>query len=134
MRAFVAVPLQRRGETIGAISLLSREPRDFTPADIGRIESLADMLSVALANAELVENLRQAEWRFRTLFRAAPDAVLTVFNSGRVREANDCVRDLLGLDPMQVVGQRFVDLVRAEDRERLDASMRDALAGRPPSR
>ncbi|HET7458433.1 MAG TPA: ATP-binding protein [Gemmatimonadaceae bacterium] len=131
VRAFVAVPLQRRGETIGAISLLSREPRDFTPADIGRIESLADMLSVALANAELVENLRQAEWRFRTLFRAAPDAVLTVFNSGRVREANDCVRDLLGLDPVQVVGQRFVDLVRAEDRDRLDASLRDALAGRP---
>ncbi|HWJ21179.1 MAG TPA: ATP-binding protein [Gemmatimonadaceae bacterium] len=131
VRAFVVVPVQRRGKTIGAISLVSRRPHRFTAADLVRIESLTDMLSVALANAELVENLRQAEWRFRTLFRAAPDAVLTVLQSGRVREANDCVRDMLGLDPVQVVGRSFADLVRAEDRERLEASLRDALAGRP---
>ena len=131
LRAILVVPIQRRGETIGALSLGTVATRHFTPLEVERIESLTDMLSVALANAELVENLRQAEWRFRTLFRAAPDAVLTVFQSGRIREANDCVRDLVGLDPMQVVGRSFGDLVRPDDRAPLEQALRSALAGRP---
>ena len=130
MRGVVLVPIQRRGETIGALSLATVTPRRFTKLEVERIESLTDMLSVALANAELVENLRQAEWRFRTLFRAAPDAVLTVLQSGRIREANDCVRDLLGLDPVQVVGRAFGELVRPEDRGPLEETRRGALAGR----
>lgn len=131
VRGMVVVPIQRRGETIGALALVTREPRRFTAADLARIESLTDMLGVALANAELVETLRQAEWRFRTLFRAAPDAVLTVLPSGRVREANDAVREIVGLDPAQVVGRPFASLVRPEDRPALDEALRRALAGRP---
>lgn len=131
LRGVVVVPIQRRGETLGALALATRRPRRFTAADLARIESLTDMLGVALANAELVETLRQAEWRFRTLFRAAPDAVLTVLSSGRVREANDAVRDLVGLDPTQVVGRPFASLVRPEDRPALEEALRRALAGRP---
>ena len=131
LRAILVVPIKRRGETIGALSLGTVEPRNFTALEVGRIESLTDMLSVALANAELVENLRQAEWRFRTLFRAAPDAVLTVLQSGRIREANDCVRDIVGLDPIRVVGRSIGDLVQPDDRARLEETLRSALAGRP---
>ena len=54
----------------------------------------------AALHRKAVESLRQAEWRFRTLFRAAPDVVLTVLQSGRVREANDAVRDVVGKDPV----------------------------------
>ena len=68
----------------------------ITEREVAHVEAMADLLSVALANAELVETLRKTEWRFRTLFRAAPDAVLTVLQSGRIREANDAVQDLVG--------------------------------------
>ena len=75
---------------------------------------MADLLSVALANAELFETMRQAEWRFRTLFRAAPDAVLTVLQTtGRIREANDAVRDVFGLEPHQVIGRTLRRAARA---------------------
>ena len=59
------------------MAVATNEPREFTSADLERIEAMGDLVSVSLENAELVETLRQAEWRFRTLFRAAPDAVLT---------------------------------------------------------
>ena len=95
--ALVAIPLQRRGEWIGAMMLFVRAKRSFTEREMAHVEAMADLLSVALANAELVETLRKAEWRFRTLFRAAPDAVLTVLESGRIREANDAVRDVVGM-------------------------------------
>ena len=127
---FAIIPIVRRGECIGAVTLSSLEPREFLPPELERVEAMADLLSVALSNAELVETLRQAEWRFRTLFRAAPDAVLTVLvPSGRVREANDAVRDVFGLDPANVVGRVLADLVVDEDREKLEAALTAAVSG-----
>src|SRR5918992_1144020 len=128
---FAIIPIVRRGECIGAVTLASHEPRAFLPAELERVEAMADLLSVALSNAELVETLRQTEWRFRTLFRAAPDAVLTVLKSGRVREANDAVREVFGLDPANVVGRVLADLVVEEDRQKLDAALTAAAAGAP---
>src|SRR3712207_6411539 len=57
------IPIVRRGECIGSVMLASLEPREFTPAELERVEAMADLLSVALSNAELVETLRQAEWQ-----------------------------------------------------------------------
>src|SRR4051812_46739128 len=131
VKGLAIVPLARRGERIGAVTVGTRDERTFTAADLERIEAMSDLLSVALENAELVETLRQAEWRFRTLFRAAPDAVFTVMQSGRIREANDAVRDVTGVDPLQVVGRPVVDLVGESDREKLRAALQSTFDGVP---
>ncbi|HEX6536137.1 MAG TPA: ATP-binding protein [Gemmatimonadaceae bacterium] len=130
-RAAVVIPLQRRGECIGAVALFSRRGHRFTEGEVSHVEAMADLLSVALANADLVETLRKAEWRFRTLFRVAPDAVFTVFESGRIREANDAVRDVLGLHPLQVVGRTLEEFVVEEERDRLREEFARVLAGAP---
>jgi two-component system NtrC family sensor kinase len=131
IRGVAIVPISRRGERIGAVTVGTTEPRAFTPADLERIEAMGDLLSVSLENAELVETLRQAEWRFRTLFRAAPDAVFTVLQSGRIREANDAVRDVTGADPLQAVGLPVVDLVVEADRDKLKTALDATFAGTP---
>ena len=131
VHGMAVVPIARRGERIGAVTLVTSEPREFCSAELEHVSAMADVLSVALENAELVETLRQAEWRFRTLFRAAPDAVCTVLQSGRIREANDAVRDVTGFDPRQVVGRTFVELVAPSDRPRLQQALDKAFAGAP---
>jgi two-component system NtrC family sensor kinase len=130
-RSAVVIPLQRRGQCIGAITLLSRSPRHYSDTDVAHVEAMADLLSVALANADLLETLRKAEWRFRTLFRAAPDAVLTVFESGRIREANDAVHDIFGVHPVQMVGRTLDEFVVAEDVGRLRQELAHVLNGAP---
>jgi len=130
MRGVASVPIARRGERIGAVSLVTRDSREFSTTELERIESMTDLLSVSLENAELVETLRKTEWRFRTLFRAAPDAVFTVLQSGRIREANDAVREITGLEPRLSVGREIVDLVAEVDRPPLQSAMDAALAGR----
>jgi len=130
-RAVVVIPLQRRGECIGAIMLVARAPRSFTESELSHVEAMADLLSVALANADLLETLRKAEWRFRTLFRVAPDAVLTLFASGRIAEANDAVRDILGLYPAQVVGRTLEEFVTEEEIVRFRAELGKVLGGAP---
>ena len=131
MGSVLVVPLERRGEVIGAVGVGATAYDAFTADTLARVESMTDMLTVALANAELVETLRQTEWRFRTLFRAAPDAVLTVLAGGRVREANDAVRELTGTDPMNVVGSMLIDLVVPDDRSRVEQALATAAAGSP---
>ena len=129
--SLAVIAISRRGDRIGAVALVTAKQREFTTADLERIEAMSDLLSVSLENAELVETLRQTEWRFRTLFRAAPDAVFTVLQSGRIREANDAVRDVTGADPMQLVGREVVDLVIASDRELLRSALNVTFAGTP---
>ena len=129
--SLAVIAISRRGDRIGAVALVTAKRREFTTADLERMEAMSDLLSVSLENAELVETLRQTEWRFRTLFRAAPDAVFTVLQSGRIREANDAVRDVTGADPMQLVGREVVDLVIASDREVLRSALNVTFAGTP---
>jgi two-component system NtrC family sensor kinase len=132
MHAVAIVPVQRRGERIGAVTIASARDTAFTRLQLERVEAMSDLLSVALANAELFETMRQAEWRFRTLFRAAPDAVLTVLQTtARVREANDAMREVFGLEPHQVVGRSLVDLVAEHDRAALERILASAFAGTP---
>jgi two-component system NtrC family sensor kinase len=129
--SIAVVPIVRRGERIGAVTVGTARERVFTPADLERMEAMGDLLALSLDNAELVEALRQTEWRFRTLFRAAPDAVLTVLSSGHIREANDAVRDVTGFEPSHVVGQALEHLVSESDRDRLHAALEATFAGTP---
>ena len=132
LRGMAVVPVQRRGDRIGAVTIASQRAHTFSPLELERVEAMADLLSVALANAELFETMRQAEWRFRTLFRAAPDAVLTVLQTtGRVREANDAVREVFGLEPHQVVGRQLLDVIVPDDQPILEEALRKAFAGQP---
>ena len=129
VRGILIVPINRRRERIGAVAVTSRTPRAFTPVEIARVEAMTDLLTVTLSNAELVESLRQAEWRFRTLFRAAPDVVLTVLQSGRVREANDAVREVAGIDPVHLVGRMLADIVLPDDRGLVIDALARAIDG-----
>jgi two-component system, NtrC family, sensor kinase len=132
LHGMAVVPVQRRGDRIGAVTVASARVHTFSPLELERVEAMSDLLSVALANAELFETMRQAEWRFRTLFRAAPDAVLTVLHTtGRVREANDAVRDVFGRDPHQVVGRTLLELVLPADRPTLEEALGKAFSGAP---
>ena len=123
------VPVKRRRQRIGGLSVLSHRPREWSDAELRRIEAMSDMLSVALDNAEHVENLRQAESRFRTLFRAAPDAILTVLPRGEITEANDSARELTGIPSEALKGRLFTELVAGEDRLAVMRALEGALKG-----
>jgi two-component system NtrC family sensor kinase len=130
LHGVAVVPIQRRGERVGAVTIGSQRVRTFSALELERVEAIADLLAFALANAELFESMRRAEWRFRTLFRAAPDAVLTVLQTtGRIREANDAVRAVFGLETYQVIGRTLIELIVPEDRPALEEALGRAFAG-----
>jgi PAS domain S-box-containing protein len=68
MRSAIVVPLNARGRTLGAISLVStREGRRYGEEDLRLAELVARRAAVALDNARLFAWVRAAEQRYRTL-------------------------------------------------------------------
>ena len=59
-RSEVALPLQARGEIIGAVDMQSTEPLAFGEEDIAVLQTLADQIALAINNARLFEQAQAA--------------------------------------------------------------------------
>ena len=61
MTSGLIVPLSDRGRVIGAVSVQSREVRQFGEEDVGFLESLSNLLATSLQRAESEEALNHAQ-------------------------------------------------------------------------
>jgi signal transduction histidine kinase/CheY-like chemotaxis protein/HPt (histidine-containing phosphotransfer) domain-containing protein len=59
-RAALATPLLRDGTPIGVLVVVQFEPRPFIDRQIALLESFADQAAIAIENARLVQDLREA--------------------------------------------------------------------------
>jgi GAF domain-containing protein len=95
-RAVLAAPLGVRGRVLGAITLLYREPRNFSHDDISLAESFADQTALAVENARLhVQTLRRSR-DLEALYRA--DDVL--YRSLRLPDVLHALVDV-GIDALE---------------------------------
>ncbi|MHB8576773.1 MAG: GAF domain-containing protein, partial [Dehalococcoidia bacterium] len=110
----VAVPLQRAGEVFGLISISRPSPESYTPAQIALLETFAEQAVIAIENANLFNDLREAlEQQTATaeilgIISSSPTDLQPVFTAVAER-----AQRLLGSDTALVVlrdgdGIRFV--------------------------
>jgi GAF domain-containing protein len=59
-RSEMALPLQARGEIIGALDVQSREPGAFSDEDVEVLQTLADQVAIAISNARLFRQAQEA--------------------------------------------------------------------------
>jgi PAS domain S-box-containing protein len=148
-RSAVVVPLQARGRTLGAISVLRLEPhkpfgqaeRPYGQEDLELAGELARRAALAIDNARLFSDLRRLEQRLEAILTSVADAITVVDSSGQTVFANQAAADLLKVSsPDELTGAepgtimpRF--LVTDEEGRELDlASMpgRRLFAGEQP--
>jgi GAF domain-containing protein len=67
-RSEMAIPLRVAGNVIGALDVQSTQTNGFSPEDIGVLTTLADQIAVAIENARLFGETRQALDESRTMF------------------------------------------------------------------
>ncbi len=75
IRSALFVPVIHKGRLLGVANFLSTEVGDFDEEDVRNLMTLANNLSIAIENAELLESLRQSEARFRRLAENAQDLI-----------------------------------------------------------
>ncbi len=59
-RSEMALPLQARGDIIGALDVQSTEPEAFSEEDVAVLQTLADQLAVAISNARLLQQVQES--------------------------------------------------------------------------
>ncbi|MBI2081122.1 MAG: GAF domain-containing protein [candidate division NC10 bacterium] len=66
-RAYLGLPLHRRGQLVGVLSLYGKKVGAFTPEDVELGTGLVEQVTLALEKAELLRRERQERDRLRTL-------------------------------------------------------------------
>lgn len=99
-RAVLAVPLVVHDRVIGALSVAAVTGRTFSPAEVGLAQAFADQATVALENARLFEETRQALADLRKaqeeLVRGATMRALGELASGTAHHLNNLLAIVLG--------------------------------------
>ena len=66
-KAFVSIPLQAKGNVLGVLNVLSYSPHRFTEDDMKLFQAIADLVGVAIEQADLYARLRQDKKHYRSL-------------------------------------------------------------------
>ena len=66
-KSFVSIPLKARGNVLGVLNVFSYSPHRFTEDDINLFQAIADLVGVAIVQAELYARLRQDKERYRSM-------------------------------------------------------------------
>jgi len=114
-RTFLAVPLVRAGEAIGAVTIRRAEVRPFTGRQIELLRVFADQAVIAIENTRLLNELRESLQQQT----ATADVLKVISNSPAVLQA---VFDTIVTNVVRLCGAAFGDLHRLEGgRIKLDA-------------
>jgi GAF domain-containing protein len=59
-RSEMALPLQARGQIIGALDVQSQEPQAFSDEDVAVLQTLADQVALAISNTRLLQQVQES--------------------------------------------------------------------------
>ena len=121
------VPIRHGNEVIGLLSLQSYRFNAYTKDDLAALQSLADYCGGALERIRGIEALRESEERFRSLSESMPVGVFRTDAEGRRTYINARWYSITGVTEENALGEKWIESIHAEDRERVRQSWRTAL-------
>jgi len=121
-RSELALPLVSRGEVIGALSTQSTKEAAFTDEDIAVLQTMADQVANAIANARLYDEAHRERSLLQALLNNSPDYIFFKDRESRFIRTNKAhAQNLLGVsDPREIEGKTDFDLFpgKEEDTQR----------------
>lgn len=119
----LAVPILFDCQVLGVINLESEQLDAFTTDDITFAQSIAELLAIALKNAqrftamqqesikraEIEAALRRSEELYRGLIQSLDSFIVIIDQDGGVRYVNDTAAQHLSLPPEHIIGRTLFD-------------------------
>ena len=127
-RAFVAVPLLRRGSRVAALGAALEGPHTWTSRETSLLHASAEHVWNALEARRLDSQLRESELRFRGLTSHAPVGIFETDVGGQCIFVNEKWCALAGMNPEAARGNGWVTAIHHADREGVFAAWRAATA------
>jgi len=120
----VMVPMISSNRVVGILAL-GREDSGtpFNERDLSLLTTFANQAAVATRNAELYQDMRASESKYRTLVEQAGDAIFVIDGNGVLDSVNPMALKLLGYSEQEFSQLNFLDLVGPEYRQRLTGEL-----------
>ncbi len=114
-RSELALPLVSRGKAIGALTIQSTQEAAFSDEDIAVLQTMADQLANAIANARLYRALAREQYLMKALMENVPDYIYFKDNESRFIMTTSAHLKTFGLsDPAWIVGKTDFDFFSEE--------------------
>lgn len=94
----ICVPMLIGGRVIGVLNVNATRRHIFTPGEAKALNILVNIAGTALDNAELHQNVKQAEEKYRSIFENAVEGIFQTTPDGRFLSANPAMARMLGYD------------------------------------
>jgi diguanylate cyclase (GGDEF)-like protein/PAS domain S-box-containing protein len=141
--AYLVLPLRSRGETLGAVSLLSRQARVYGADEFATAGEFVRRASAAVDNALLYEaavdaraaaeatrtRLEQSEHFARTIISSVRQGIIVYDRDFRCQVWNRFMEEMTGLAAGDVLGRPALELFPHLRLQGFDALLQRALAG-----
>jgi PAS domain S-box-containing protein len=132
-RSILCVPLQTKGQVIGAIEVINKESGTFDQEDLRLLTSMAAPAATAIENARLYDQAqreitkhkraeeawRESEERLNTLLSGMPTGIVLIdAETHKITDANPIAIEMIGASREQVIGSVCHNYICPADRER----------------
>lgn len=124
VRSGIHIILRFHSRALGAFNVGAEMPEAFTPKDLDDTREMADLLALALYNAQVFGELRESESRYRDLVEHIHDVICTHDLEGRLLSVNPSASRLLGYEPDELVGMNVRDILAPETRDEFEEYLR----------
>lgn len=105
--ALAAVPIWSDNRIVAVLELVRPPGVSFAVAEVERLAQIADHAGAGYQTAKAGAALRESEERYRRLFSAATDAIVTLDRQGTVTSFNEAAEALWNVSAARVVGVRW---------------------------
>jgi two-component system, cell cycle sensor histidine kinase and response regulator CckA len=103
----LSVTIPGRDAPFGVLGAHTVSQRTFTGDDINFLQSVANVVALAIDRARSVEAIRQNEERMRAILEAAAEGVVIVNAAGRIEFVNAKTETMFGYDRLELMGERL---------------------------
>ena len=109
VRDLAIMPLQARGEILGALVVGYRSDHQFSSEEKKLLEGLAEMAALALDHARLFETVEAAKKIWERTFDAIPDGIIVHDQQLRIVRCNAHAAEMMLMQPAEAVGLTSAD-------------------------
>jgi two-component system NtrC family sensor kinase len=109
VRDVALAPLKARGEMLGALAVGFRSAHSFTTEEKRLLEDLAEMASMVLDNARLIETVGTGKKIWEQTFDAIPDGIIVHDHQMQIVRCNAHAAEMMNISPAQTIGLSCAD-------------------------
>jgi len=124
LRSGVTVVIHGRDQPFGVLAAHHREEREYGHDEVNFLQSIANILGLAIGQSQTEGELRASEHYFRSLIEDTNDLIAVVDLEHRFQFISASVERILGYKAQELVDGNVLDICHPQEREAITRDLR----------